>query len=120
MFPQCCTDLGDWAYWRSIVKDNTSVYYNGHPAPIVEFDLNHVIFICKDDYEKFVPPTDERIVVELKVLEVAYENMTAELKAFAQRITDLSSKFSFQTINHTIENILIFRNLELEITSLEE
>jgi len=120
LFPQCCSDLGDWIYWHSIVKDKKSVYYNGHPAPIVEFDSNSVTFNCKDDDEDFVPTTNERIVVDLKALEIAYDRLIVELKEFATRISGLSNKFSFKVVNDLIENILIFRNLELDIKTLEE
>ncbi len=49
LFPQCCSDLGDWVYWNSIAKKKKSVYYTGHPAPILKFDSKNVIFKCKNE-----------------------------------------------------------------------
>ncbi len=44
--------------------------------------------------------------------------MIIELKEFAQRIKGLSERLSFKTNNDLIENILIFRNIELDIKTL--
>ena len=119
LFPQCCSDLGDWVYWNSIVKNRKSVYYNGHPTPIVKFTLDNVIFNCKDADEDFVPTTNEIIEVALEPLEIALKNMIGELKEFAARIAGLTDRLSFKTQNDLIEDILIFRNLELDIKTLE-
>ncbi len=70
LFPQCCSDLGDWLFWQDIVKNRKTKYYTGHSCPIIEFNFNNVIFNCNDEYEKFIPATNKKIVIDIKALEI--------------------------------------------------
>lgn len=108
LFPQCCSDLGDWVYWNSIVEKQDSINFSGHPSPVLEFNADRVIFNCKDEYESFVPITDGQISVDLNSLKIAYNNMMSELEEFAIRVSELSGKFRFKTESKPLEEILIF------------
>lgn len=110
-FPQCCGDLSDITYWENLLKDDTSIFYNGHPEPVIEKTITHIIFDFKTDEfdEQFVPPPPFLIVnVDKTALERAIENVKILLGAFGQRLTKINNEEDLTIQN--IENLLIWDN----------
>ena len=120
LFPQCCGDLSDIVYWEAIAKYGQSKFYNGHPAPQVEFDENNVVFLCKDEFEQFVPNTDEKIIVPRIELLKAYEGAILELNEFEKRLNRIEKDLSYKPKNDTLANILIYRNQEIDIEEIKK
>ncbi|WP_438711170.1 hypothetical protein ACSTS3_21740 [Aquimarina muelleri] len=120
LFPQCCGDLSDIVYWETIAKYKQWKFYNGHPTPEVEFNKNNVIFNCKNDNEDFIPKTDEKIEVPILELEKAYDNARIELKEFEFNIKQIESNLFYKPIKDQLENILIYRNQEIDIDEVKK
>ncbi|MCH2231175.1 MAG: hypothetical protein MK105_12605 [Crocinitomicaceae bacterium] len=120
LFPQCCGDLSDIVYWEAIAKYKQWKFYNGHPTPDLKFNQKNVIFNCKNDNEDFVPKTDEKIVVPIIELENAYNKAIIELKEFEIKLNQIKQNLSYKPINDTLENILIYRNQEIDIDEIKK
>ena len=93
---------------------------NGHPAPVIEFDENNVVFLCKDEFEQFVPNTDEKIQVTRIDLLKAYEGATLELKEFEKKLNRIETDLSYKPKNDSLANILIYRNQEIDIEEIKK
>lgn len=87
-YPQCCGDLSDLEFWRNLAKGNSS-FYEGHPAPVVTFKKEAVVFdLTVGKYgEDFVPIPSKRYFqfnrLELKEAIKVTESVMAQ---FAQRL----------------------------------
>ena len=113
-FPQCCGDLGDIIYWEQLIKEKKNVNYNGHPSPIISFSNSEVKFEFNEDEEEFCPPTPQEIIVEINLLEKAFEQTLSVLKQFERNILKTNKHLEYKLTAEEFVNILIYRNQELE------
>ncbi|MBC8755777.1 hypothetical protein H2O64_13960 [Kordia sp. YSTF-M3] len=110
-YPQCCGDLGDIQFWRNISNTKES-YYEGHPAPIVKFKNEEIVFdLNVQEFDEEFTPIPKRRVFQLRKEELkkAIKEAESTLEKFANR---------FQVINESedlrlerIEDLLVWENI---------
>jgi len=107
LFPQCCGLLADIDFWDKISNGQES-YYEGHPAPRVDFKVSKVILdlAVEINNESFEPLTDKKIILEKEELKQAVRMVKEELKIFAERLEKINTEEKLGISN--IDNVLIW------------
>lgn len=113
-YPQCCGDLGDIQFWRNISNGRES-YYEGHPAPIVKFKTDKILFdlnIGEFD-EEFVPtPKRRKFSFKKGHLKSAIKEAELQLELFADRIRSINE---YENLNiERIEDLLVWENVNYQ------
>lgn len=106
LFPQCCADLSDIAYWKALNNRETPVFDNGHPCPTVFFRDENIIFQCNDEFEPFTPETDEEIVVSSEAFKISYREAITELDIFINNLKRIEHKLEHKTIKPLVELLI--------------
>ena len=111
--PQCCGELSDIIYWERLGNGQQS-YYEGHPAPIIKFQGDNVVFDFSDDEDDPFQPTppDSILKIDRRSLQEAVEKVTVQLQDFAHRLTEINSQENLNI--EDIEGLLIWNNLNYE------
>ncbi|MCG8574434.1 MAG: hypothetical protein MI810_06065 [Flavobacteriales bacterium] len=113
-YPQCCGDLGDIQFWRNIARGQAS-FYEGHPAPMVTFEGNNILFDLKVDEfnEEFTPtPIERNFQFKKNVLKTAIEETESILDTFADRIQLINEKEKLEIEN--IDALLVWENVNYQ------
>ena len=109
-FPQCCGELSDIKYWENISNGKHS-YYEGHPAPKIEFINNTIVFDFSVDNssEMFQPPPPE-IILKVERLELLKSVALAKNKLleFELRLNKINTDENLNIDN--IGALLIYEN----------
>lgn len=101
-FPQCCGELSDIHYWERLSNGQNS-YYEGHPAPVVKFDKNDIVFdFTVDEFDENFqpPPKDTTLTIDKLELNKAVDRVKKELATFQRRLERIN-----ETQKLGIENI---------------
>lgn len=109
LFPQCCGDLSDIAYWESISGKHESEYYPGHPQPVLEINEQNILFDFKTGEfdEHFVPPPPiDQITVNKHLLKDAVNKAKADLQIFAEKLIKINKATGMNIPD--IDNLLIW------------
>ena len=109
-YPQCCGDLGDIQFWRNISNGQES-FYEGHPAPIVKFEKDEVLFdLTVREFDEEFTPIPQKRVFELNKDELKKAIRQAELtlEKFANRIQVINELESLEL--ERIEDLLVWEN----------
>ncbi|XWW44934.1 hypothetical protein JYG30_19680 [Fibrella sp. USSR17] len=91
-YPQCCGDLADIHYWRKVAQGQDA-YYEGHPAPQLDFKADFVEFdfSTTETDEPFMPtPPITSLKVNQATLHQAIERCLLTLNAFSQRLEQIN------------------------------
>ncbi len=107
-FPQCCGELSDIIYWDKLANGQES-YYEGHPAPQVEFKADLIVFDFTEDVEPFQPPPADIILkIERTALKKAVDKVKVDLEQFSQRLNKINAD---EKLNITdIDKLLVWDN----------
>ncbi|GAA3972703.1 hypothetical protein [Mucilaginibacter dorajii] len=108
-FPQCCSDLAGINYWKRMARESQAGYDDGHPAPVLTFTDDEVLFDFKagEIGEKFTPPPlYDKIIIKKADLKKAVDEVEIELYKFAERIEGINKSLSLNIIN--IDKLLIW------------
>ena len=113
-YPQCCGDLGDIQFWRNTSNGTTS-FYEGHPAPIVQFKKDEIVFDLNiPEYgEEFTPIPKRRTFRFNKAnLKKAIKETELILKKFADRIQTINQSENLHL--ERIEDLLVWENINYQ------
>jgi hypothetical protein len=113
-YPQCCGELSDIGYWENLSKGKRS-YFDGHPAPVVEFENAKIIFdLTADEFDEPYqpPPGDTLFSVDMDELAEAVEEAKAQLRLFEQRLNRINEEEKLMI--ESIGDLLIWRNNKYE------
>lgn len=91
-FPQCCGGLRDFNYWDEI-SDGQNSYYDGHPAPTIEFEGNNIVFnFSVAEFDESFQPTPAEIILSIDRAELkkAVKKAKIELQSFEQRLNKIN------------------------------
>lgn len=112
--PQCCGDLSDVMWWKHLCYSKESVYYKGHPCPVLTFANGFITFTCQEDLEPFDLLTKPRFSVEQSALISAYERMLPVLLSFKQRISQALDQLDLPgALEFDLPCVLTVNNVEL-------
>lgn len=93
IYPQCCSDLKTIYEWEELLDNQDSIFYNGHPAPLVTVEDDAIIFnlsLGEKYHEQFVPePTQTIISVDKELLRHAIDRAKLELNNFSKRLLEI-------------------------------
>ena len=110
-YPQCCGDLGDIQFWRNISIGKES-FYEGHPAPIVKFDNDEIVFDLnvQEFDEEFTPIPKRRIFrIKKEELKKAIKETELILEKFSNRIKAINQSENLNL--DRIEDLLVWENI---------
>ncbi|CAM1346815.1 hypothetical protein BA195_13965 [Tenacibaculum soleae] len=110
-YPQCCGDLGDIQFWRNISNGKES-FYEGHPAPIVKFDKDEIMFdLNVQEFEEEFTPIPKRRVFRIKKEELkkAINETELILEKFSNRIKAINQSENLNL--ERIEDLLVWENI---------
>lgn len=109
-YPQCCGQLSDIIYWERLADGKYS-YYEGHPAPKIEFEDNTVILnLSVDEFDEPFQPTPNRtrLKVDISALKSAVEIANTELNCFGRRLVKINQNADLGIID--IDKLLIWED----------
>lgn len=95
LVPQCCGTIADFSGWQGLLNPYfTSGYFciEGHPCPAAVKNGTQLLIICEDLDERFDPPAQPKIVLEMDALVSAIEKAEQIMKAFSDKIDLLSAE----------------------------
>lgn len=113
-YPQCCGDLGDIQFWRNISNGKES-FYEGHPAPIVKFENDEILFdlTVQEFGEEFTPiPRKREFRLRKDDLKNAIKEAELILEKSANRIQAINQSENLNLEN--IENLLVWENINYQ------
>ena len=113
MFPQCCGDLSDIIWWKSICFSSSSPYYNGHPCPEVNFDGDNINFECLDVDDPFDNFTKQRFVVNKYELRQAYQELVTSMNSWNTLLAEAILAMNYTVTAKWLTSQLTYRNVEL-------
>ncbi|MCG2615992.1 hypothetical protein LZZ85_16970 [Terrimonas sp. NA20] len=108
-FPQCCAELCDIHYWRSLAKGIVDQPHEGHPSPSVEIHKGIITFEFSEEGqgEHFSPPPAEKILqVEQSELQIAVKQAESDLHEFAELLKKINLRSNLGIAN--IDQMLIW------------
>jgi len=113
-YPQCCGDLGDIQFWRNI-SDGKESFYEGHPAPLVKFEKNEIVFDLnvQELDEEFTPIPKRRLFrFNKEELKRAIKEAELTLEKFAGRIQAINQSENLNL--ERIEDLLVWENINYQ------
>ena len=87
--PQCCGDLSDIDFWKSVSEGRDNLNWEAHPLPEVSYEGGRAFFSCTDTNESFEKPFEERFDVSLMDLAKAVKAAEVTLREFEVRLAVL-------------------------------
>ncbi|MEM7180563.1 MAG: hypothetical protein AAF518_06605 [Spirochaetota bacterium] len=108
LYPQCCGLLSEIQDWQKLLQPSFEPFYlmEQHPSPRFELHDKEIHIISRDDFEPFVPITQEKLVLGCTELQQAVLRLVQELEEFSRK---MDSTFAKKYGVSSIAEILLWR-----------
>jgi hypothetical protein len=96
-FPQCCAELSDIFYWKSLANGIADHPHEGHPSPSIGIKKGTITFDFYEEWqgESFAPPPSEKsLQIKQSELKIAVEQAEAGLYEFAELLKKINSRLN--------------------------